>query len=243
MALAVTPALCAPNHGSDVFHLDSRVVMDAGVEPDAVGVVVASEKAQGKALKQELQIELTGLDTNGLYTLEALMGDDTNLVDIAVFAPDGNGDVSLNFRHHGNGKGKGKGNVDNLPPELNPIGAIRGLVVLNTNSEAVLTADMSDPQHLQYLVKKKLSGGDASGLLQIHVTPQLNKFRLTSSGLMATNSYLLVINGDVDQAVDADAKGRLTVNSLANGPANLLNVHSLALWDSGSNVVFSAEIP
>lgn len=242
-ALALAPALHAKNFGTDVLHLDSRVVMDAGVEPDAAGVVVASEKAQGKALKQELDIELTGLDTNGVYTLEALIGDDTNLVDIAAFVPDGNGDASIHYQTHGNGKSKGKGNSDNLPAELNPVSAISGLAVLNTNSEVVLSADMGNPQELDYLLKKNLSSGDVSALLQIHVTKNLSKFRLMSSGLLATNSYLLVVNGEVDQSVHADKKGKLTVNSLANGPANLLNVRSLALWDSNSNVVLSAEIP
>jgi hypothetical protein len=221
--------------------LDSRVLMTGNVEPDAAGIVVASQKTQGKADNQKLQIELSGLDTNGIYTLGALMGDDTNLLDIAVLSPATTGDVSIKYQAVGNGKAKGKWGV--LPPELKPVSNIRSLVVLNTNDEAVLTADMTDPHFLQYLVKRNLSTGQVKALLQIHATTQQTKFRLTSSGLLATNSYLLVVNEEIDQSVQTDSKGKLVVNSLVNGPTNIFDLHSLALWDGSSNVVFSTELP
>jgi hypothetical protein len=232
----------AQNYGTDILHLDRRAIMTGGLEAEAAGFVAASFKAQGKAEHQSLKIELSGLDTNGVYLLGALMEDDTNVVDITPIEVDAKGDVSLNYQTNGNSKSKGKGKAP-LLPELNPVFAIRELVVLNTNAEAVLTADLTDPDFLQYLVKRNLSTGDIKALLQIQATTARTKFRLTSSGLMATNSYLLVINGDIDQTVQTDTKGKLAVNALSNSPANILELESLALWDAGSNVVFSTELP
>jgi hypothetical protein len=244
-ALALAQSGSAQNYGTDILHLDSRVIMTAGVEADAAGVVAVSQKAQGKSDHQQLQIELSGLDTNGIYTLGALIGDSTNLVDVAVLEPDSQGDVSINYQSQGNSKskGKGKGHGDALPSELNPVSDIRGLVLLNTNLEAVISADMSDAQSLQYLVKRNMSAGEVKALLQIHATAQKTQFRLTSSGLLATNSYLLVVNGVIDQTLQADSKGKLAVKSLANPPTNILDLHSLALWDGSSNVVVSTELP
>jgi hypothetical protein len=67
-----------------------------------------------------------------------------------------------------------------------------------------------------------LSAASVKALLQIHATTRKAQFRLTSTGLLATNSYLLVVNGDVDQTLHADGKGKLGIPSLANGPAKIL---------------------
>lgn len=239
-ALTFAPMASAQNYGTDVLHLDRRALMTGSLEQDAAGFVAASYKAQGKTEHQSLKIELSGLDTNGVYLLGALMGDDTNVVDIAPIEVDAQGDASINYQTNGNSKSKGK---NPLPAELNPVSAIRELVVLNTNAEAVLTAELNDPDFLQYLVKRNLSSGDIKAMLQIKATTEKLQFRLTSSGLMATNDYLLVINGDINQTVQADSKGKLSVKDLINPPTNALELESVALWDAGSNVVFSTELP
>jgi hypothetical protein len=241
-ALMLASSASAQNYGTDVLHLDRRALMTGSLEQGATGFVASSYKAQGKTEHQSLKIELSGLDTNGVYLLGALMGDDTNVVDFAALEPDAKGNVSLNYQTNGNSKSKGKGKAP-LPAELNPVLAIREVVVLNTNLETVLTAELNDPDFLQYLVKRNLSVGDVKAMLQIHATTEKLQFRLTSSGLMATNDYLLVINGDIDQTVQADSKGKLAIKDLVNPPANALELESVALWDAGSNMVFSTELP
>jgi hypothetical protein len=237
-ALTFASVASAQNYGTDVLHLDRRALMTGSLEQDAAGFVAASYKAQGKTEHQSLKIELSGLDTNSIYLLGALMGDDTNVVDIAPIEVDAQGDASINYQTNGNGKSKNP-----LPTELNPVSAIREVVVLNTNLETVLTAELNDPDFLQYLVKRNLSTGNVKAMLQIKATTEKLQFRLTSSGLMATNDYLLAINGDIDQTVQTDSKGKLSVKGLVNPPSNALELKSVALWDVSSNVVFSAELP
>lgn len=248
-ALLATPTLNAQNYGTDILHWDNRTLMTGTLEPEAAGVVIVTQKTQGKSDQQKLQVDLSGLDTNKVYALEALLGDSTNFTDVAVITPDAKGEASvlLQNKNNGNGKskGKGKGNGKNndLPSALNPVVAISGLALFYTNTEPVLTADLGNPYFLQYQIKRNLSTNGITALLQIHVTTQQTQFRLTASGLAATNSYSLVLNNAIQQAVTTDSSGKLSITSLSPNPTNILDVHSLALWDAGSNTLFSTQLP
>ena len=246
-ALVLPLSLFGQNFGTDILHLDSRTLMTGSVETNAAGLVMASQKKQGNANNQSLQITLSGLTASNSYILSALIGADTNLTDVAAITTDANGNASLNYSAKGNGhstnNGQGNGKGGALSAVLNPVSDIQGLVVLNTNEEAVLTADMTMPYFLQYQIKRNMSTNAVSALLQIHATTQQTQFRLTSSGLPATNGYYLVINGNVDQSVQTDSKGKFVINSLAENSLNILDVHSVVLWDTASNVVLSAQLP
>jgi len=66
---------------------------------------------------------------------------------------------------------------------------------------------------------------------------------LLADGLTATNDYLLVLNGGIVQTNSADANGQLRIDSPLAVPTEILDLHSVALWDSASNVVLSTTLP
>jgi hypothetical protein len=45
------------------------------------------------------------------------------------------------------------------------------------------------------------------------------------------------------QTNSTDASGKLSVSSLLQNPVDILDLHTVALWDSVSNVVLSTELP
>ena len=213
-----------------------------GVETNASGIIRARQNEQGKANNQTLEILAKGLDTNTSYQLMALVGDETNLTLVTNFNTDVRGRLAVEYRDLGNGQGIGHGRLP-LPAVLDPVSQVRELSIFNGATQAVLTADLTVPDRLEYLVKRDLSSNSVDASLRIQANTHVTQFRLTASGLNPTNDYLLVLNGGVVQTNSTDKKGRLVIKSLLENPTDILQVRSLALWDSASNVVLSTSLP
>lgn len=244
-ALTAKPAASSHAGGTDILHFFVRKAMtNETVEPGASGAVNAKQNRQGNANNQRLDLAFRGLTTNTTYHLLALLGDDTNLTQVADFGTDTKGRAALHYVKSGNGNTNhlGHGRIP-LPAELDPVSNIRGLTLLNGSTQAVLTADLTAPDKLQYLIKRDLSTNEVSAQLRIKATTTKAQFRLTASGLNPTNDYLLVLNGEIAETDSTDASGKLTISSPLQNPENILDLHSVALWDSVSNVVLSTTLP
>jgi len=211
-----------------------------GVETNASGAVDASQNKQGGANNQTLAISVKGLTTNTTYSLFAAAVGATNLTAVTNFTTDLNGNASLRYSNKGNGHGHG--NKSPLPDSLNPLSSIQELDVFNSSTQAVLTADLTMPNKLQYLIKRDISSNGVSAALRIKATTSQTQFRLLASGLVATNDYYLTVNGGIVQTNTADANGKLNVTSL-NSTLPILQVNSLQLWDTSSNVVVGTTLP
>jgi hypothetical protein len=246
--LALTTLLATPpesnGNGTDILHLSvTSTATNAGVEPSATGKATARQNEQGNANNQKLDIAFSGLSTNATYELLAGISGNTNFTDISAFTTDIRGKASLHYRSLGNGHGGGLGHgVSALPAALNPLSQVQDFTVFNSSTQAVLTLDLTTPNQLTYLVKRKLSNGGVNGLLRLKASTTQTQFRLTATGLLATNNYLLAFNGGVVQTNTADAGGKLVITS-APTPTNILDLSSVALWDSSSNVVLSTTLP
>jgi hypothetical protein len=243
--LASAALLAAPQRrGTDILHFFVRTAMtNEGVETNATGRVEANQNRQGRANNQLLKISVNGLTTNTTYQLLALVNDDVSLTPIAEFDTDGGGRASVNYRTNATGKGKlGRGQTV-LPAELDPVSQIREVVVANGGAQAVLRADLTSPDKLQYLVKRSLGTNGVNALLSIQANTTRTRFRLTASGLEPSSDYLLVLNGGVVQTNTSTAKGKLVIDSLLEDPGDILDVRSLALWDSANNVILSTDLP
>jgi len=96
---------------------------------------------------------------------------------------------------------------------------------------------------LQYLIKRDLSTDTIEASLRIKATTSQTQFRLVASGLTPTTDYLLALNGGVVQTNTTDAKGSLAIKSLLENPGDILDIRSVALWDSASNVVLNTTLP
>jgi hypothetical protein len=233
----------AKKHGTDILHFFvGKTMTNEGVESGAAGSVDAKQNEQGNANNERLLVKVTGLTTNTAYQLFAVLDDDTNnYVQVADFNTDASGKASLDYNHNGNGKALG--NKTALPQALDPLAGIRSLAVFNTSTQAVLTADLTAPDKLQYLIKRDLSTNNVEATLRIKATTQQTQFRLMVSGLNPTNDYLLVLNGGIVQTNGTDDKGRLVISSLVQNPVDILDLRNVALWDSVSNLVLTTDLP
>jgi hypothetical protein len=241
--LIAKPGKGPHKHGTDILHLSLQATFaNEGVESNATGRVSLMHNEQGNANHQELDITLKGLEADSTYDLLGLLNDDTNLTEIASFDTDANGAAALRYRDFGNGKGMGHGRTA-LPAVINPLEILRGVAVFNWSTQAVLSVDLTSPAKLQYLIKRDLSTDSIDALLRIKATTSTTQFRLDAKGLAASTDYLLVVNGDIAQTNSTDANGNLQIKSLDNPPANILDVQSLALWDTSSNVVLNTTLP
>jgi hypothetical protein len=229
--------------GTDILHYFVRKAMsNTGLESSATAIINARQNKQGNANNQNLDITVKGLDTSTSYVLLALLDGDTNLTWITDFSTDTKGHASLIFRHLGNGKSVGRGKLP-LPDTLDPVSLVRGLEICNSSTQAVLTADMTAPDKLQYLIKRDLSTNEVVASLQIKANLRQTQFKLQASGLGPVNDYLLVLNGGQPQTYTTDAKGRLLIKSPMEVPTDILDLRSVALWDSASNSVLNATLP
>ena len=256
-----------PGHsqGTDILHFFiQEEMLNDGVLTNASGVVLAEHNQQGHSDHQQLSLLVSGLETNSPYALYGQVGDDTNLTWVADFSTDGAGRAALrygNFGHGhgmglrkapdggmghgiGHGMGGGPGSLQSpVPAQLDPVNRILELEVVDSSTQAVLTADFTMPDTLRYLVKRNLSTNDVDASLRIHATTHFTQFRLFADGLNAQQEYWLVLNGSVAETNTADSGGRLMFDSLPDDVTNILDVWSLALWDSASNVVLRTDLP
>lgn len=155
--------------------------------------------------------------------------------------------ISTNTPTGGKGtKGGGKNKLA-LPDGVNPVTLITEVAVLDPNSTndfpAVVTADMTQPDKLQYMIKRDISANGVTGSLQIKATTTKTQFRLTASGLTANSDYQVVLNGTPVQTSTTDSKGKLDVKSLQQTPSDILSVQSVELWDVNNNVILSTTLP
>ncbi len=244
-----TPAVAAPG-GTDITHFTVITGMtnnltgttNNGVDTNADGAVMATQNEQGHVNNQKLTIMVTGLSSNTTYELVAAFDSDTNMVDVGPFTTDGKGKAAFNYTSLGNGHGGGD-HTTPLPDSLNPVSLIRELDVVNSNLQAVLTADLSTPEHLQYLIKRNLSTNNIRASLMIEANATHTHFRLLSTGLMPNTDYVLAFNGEGVQTNSSDHKGRLDIHTLVETPPFILDVRSVELWDTSSNVVLQTELP
>jgi len=243
------------NHGTDIIHLSIQTQMEnGGILTNASGQARINWHQQGNANHQSLQVNVRGLDADTSYELDALLNDDTNLTSGVSFTTDAAGNASINLEdkgHNNNGHGHGHayghnkpGHMkDTLPAALEPVGHIHELVVLdNTGTNVILTADFTTASSFQYLVKRNISSDTVNAELWIIANPGKAQIRLLASGL-AAGDYTLMLNDTATQTQTADAHGRVDFRTELTNPADILSVSSVSLVDVGTNVVVSTTLP
>jgi hypothetical protein len=230
--------------GTDILHfLDHAPFTNNGVATNASGTVNARENKQGNADNESVTLSFKGLNTNAPYTLQISTVHDTNLTSVSDFTTDSLGRANLNFGNLGNGQGIGHGKLP-LPTAMDPLSALRSFAVVDTNTLAViLSADLTVSNHLQYLIKRDLSTNGITATLRIQANNQNAHVRVSARGLAATNDYYLVLNGGIVQTNSTDAHGHLELGSTLLNPLDVLDLRSVAVWDTGNNVVVSTTLP
>jgi hypothetical protein len=196
------------------------------------------------------------LDADTDYQLAAQLNDDTNLTSVVTFTTDaeGNACVNLEDKANNNGHGHGHGHAyghdkhghgkAQLPASLEPVGQIHQVLVLdNTDTNVVLSADFTSASCFQYLVKRNISSDTVNAQLWIVASPQKAQIRLFASGLSAGSDYTLALNDTAAQTQTADDKGRVSIRAELSNPADILSVSRVSLLDAGTNVVVSTTLP
>ncbi|HMJ91998.1 MAG TPA: ice-binding family protein [Candidatus Acidoferrum sp.] len=230
-----------------IMHLNFKRSMttDDGVgNANDRGSVEETATRRNSISNQRLAISLANLEPNTTYQFVALLGDDANQKSVGEFSTDNRGAYKVLYVKNGkNGTPRGGAT---FPLILDPLCNVRELNVLNTNSELVLRAVLTNPNKGPYSIKGPLKktgfAPAAAGNFQIRETPLSTHFRLTASGLTANSDYVLFINGTAVQTNTAGRKGKLGLIALPAVVPKGLDIHSLALTDStGANVILHDE--
>jgi hypothetical protein len=230
----------AAKGGTSVLHFTFNTAMTiTGADGDATGTVSGSIMRQGNASSESLRISVAHLDPNTGYLVTALLGGDTNEVFVGDFTTDSKGASTAAFSK--NNQGKGKKNAT-FPDVLNPLCAVSELHVLDSNSNEVLRAVMSNPDKGHYLVQYSMVNTTlipaAAGSLRIKAAANSSQFRLQASGLTPNTDYQLAFNGIVAQTNTSDASGRLLLTAFPAGAPEVLEIQNVSLNDNtGTNVV------
>jgi hypothetical protein len=235
-ALVAAPALAGPGgKGSDVLHLSVRASFQPReVAPGAAADVSASLRQQGAAHIQRVALEASGLAPDGAYALFALLRGALDPVEVLAFDADADGAATLKLMRGG------------LPAALDPIADVLALEIRDGTDQIVLAADLTEPDSLQYLVKRTLENegvdADADGTLFLKAGPGQTRFRLAASGLEPGAGYTLVVDG-ATAALSAGDDGRLATRELPAGAPDALAIQTIELRDGADQVVLSAELP
>ena len=235
-------------NGQSILHFRVRsTLLPAGENTNVTGHVGISQNRQGRANNQRLNVGVANLEVNALYHVWALMADEPALVYVSPLHTDTNGTAALRLRHLGSGKGHGVTRKNNLPVAIQPVSRVQQIIISDNATQAVLAADATLPDSMQYLVKRPLQNDGlnpgARGSLHLHATTNFTHFRLRVSGLPPSTQYYLALNGMVSQTNTTDTAGHVDIMSWLIVPTEVLDVRSVALWDTSSNSVLSTTLP
>ena len=187
--------------------------MPAGENTNVTGRVGISQNRQGRADNQRLNVRVANLGTNASYHVWALMAGQPELVYVAPLHTGTNGTGVLHLRHNGSGRGHGVLRKNTLPEVVQPVSRLLQIVVSDDATQAVLRADVTLPDSLQYLVKRPMQNDGlirhAQGSLRLHATTNFTQFRLHAAGLAPSTDYYLALNGMVSQTNTTDTAGYL----------------------------------
>ncbi len=231
------PALAAPGgKGTNVLHLTSRAALvETGVEAGATGDVSLSLRQQGSADVQKAQLEVEGLTPETTYHLFALLRGAVDPVEVAMFDTDADGTASLKWMKGG------------LPALLDPLVDVLALEVRDGGDQVVLEADLTAPDFLQYLVKRKLDNDDvdddAAGSLMLKSNGGTPKLRLLAIELDPDADYTLVIDGTALATLTADSRGRLATQDFPARAPDVLAIEQIELHDGADMSVLSTSLP
>jgi len=246
LTVAALTAVAVPGHrfGTDIFHFRVQTAMvNQGVEPAATGSVSSMHDVQGHANIQKLDITVDGLMPNTPYELDASTDNNSSFFGVVDFTTDASGKASLHYQKVGNGQGNGHGRAQ-LPVAVDPVNAITGLAIVDTNFQSVLTADLLSPDRLQVLIKRDISSDQVPALLFIHANDNEYTIKLAASNLATNSPYGLAVNGNVVQVNNSDANGRLAIGTTFSNATDVLDLTSVSLVDnSGTNVVVGTSLP
>jgi hypothetical protein len=234
------------NKGTDILHWAVRESMiNENTNSTATAKLDLKQNQQGNADNQRLNLTVAGLETNTTYQIWAAIEDDTNFVHVSDFSTDASGNSDVRLMKVGSSKGKGlaKGH-QGLPSSVDPISHIRELAIGNVNTQFVFSANLTAPDKLQYLVKRRLENQDgAVADLRIKATNSKLSFKLNAWGLTATNQYFLALNNAIVSSGDSSAGGTLSFLSIPVNAADILTIREVAIWNSASNTVISTHLP
>jgi len=230
--------------GASVMHYMTRnalVATEAG--SNVIGWLRLQHNEQGHSSKQSLRLLVRGLETNALYNLIAVVGDDTNAVPVASLTANRYGRSHLFYISHG----QGRGGKNPLPDELSPLTNVRSIGVENTSTQTVAYAWIADADRFQYIVKRNLTpedtNGAAAGSVSLIANHRHVNFRLLAGGLGATNDYHFALNSNIVSTVQADLDGRVQIRGWPTNAPAVLELRSLSLLDGSSNVVLHTPLP
>ena len=243
-----TPALAAPGFaagkGTDILHLTLRTDLETNADPDAEGRLSLKLRQQGGADVQKLRLEASQLAPGAPYHLFVLLRGALDPIEVPVaFDTDEDGEASLKLMHIGHGNSSAK----KFPAGLDPLTDVLAIEIRDDAGAIVLDADLTDPDWLQYLVKRRLDNGggdtDAAGALFMKEHGSKVHFRLEAANLDPNADYTLAINGADIETLPTDAGGRLDIKSLPGGAPAPFDMTQVELIDAFDMVVLSTVLP
>jgi hypothetical protein len=234
-------ALATPSETS-ILHLEFGTAMtNTAVEPAASGSVHGNMFRHGNVSNQHLQISLARLNSSTTYRLAAFIGGDTNATNVTVFTTDSRGAFRFAYgKKAGGNPGSGE---QPLPVVLDPLRNVLELDIVNSRTQSVLKADLTDPDQLAYLIMRSMDNTGivpaALGTLRIQANQNATQFRLIASGLTPNTNYVLLINGSAAQTNSTDSAGSLKLTALPPNAPAVLDIHTVGLTDIAGNLVLT----
>lgn len=227
-------ALAAPVVNSFAYTF-REAMTNSGVEPTAVGKVLGSQTLRGATDSQKLTLTVSKLQINTTYHLVAFLDHSPTPTAVADFTTTAKGAASVAYVksiHPG---------AHPLPAVLDPVSNLRELDIVNSNGITVLEADLLSPDSFSYSLKRVMDNtgflAGVTGVLQLRGSPRLTSASVTAIGLTPLTSYQLLVNGVSVTTKSSTRLGKLVIAGPKTGLPLVLDVTTVALADSGTNII------
>ena len=222
-----------------VLHYLNRPTLTPAVAGSSVsGSVRLQLNEQGGSSLQKLDLSAVGLQPNTDYALIVALREDPNTNSVGTVTSDSHGRVRVSLGEGG----------EALPAGLDPVTDIRGLGLgTSAGTETIAWSVINTSSKFQYLVERILGQQDTNatpvGAISLEANASSVNFNLQATGLSASSTYHLALNGTVALTATSDSEGALELTTWPAGAPAVLDLRSLALLDGSNNVVLSTTLP
>lgn len=202
---------------------------------------------RGEKVQESVVFRVAGLETNATVSLTAAVGDDpANVLTVAHLPTDKKGRLRMTFVTKSPAPAR-PSRIPPVPELLSPLTDVGALCFEDSHGQVVGNAGVQDATRFQYVVQRNLipadAGGTAAGSISLVANQRRTNLTLVAGGLTPNTDYRLALNGLPVAIVTSNKDGYLRVRGWPDDAPPVLTLRSLALTDSGGNLVLSTTLP
>jgi hypothetical protein len=145
--------------------------------PNTAGTLQMQYTERGQTVRQSLQLNASGLESNSVVSITAAMGDSADVITAAHVPTDRRGRIRATYLTRVPAP-NGISRIEPVPELLSPLTDVRAICVENSSGVVIGAGSIADADTFQYVVRRNLTPVDPNGTAAGSITLVANQRRV-----------------------------------------------------------------